>query len=61
MSKDQLLSVVRTALKVAGGALIAHGYTETGNILNTEDVIGAVLIISGAIWSHYSAKSTTTP
>jgi hypothetical protein len=40
MNQDQLTSLVRTALKVIGTALITHGATTAANVLNGEDVRG---------------------
>jgi len=57
MNQDQINSLVRTVIKIVGSALVTHGMTQAASILNTEDVIGAVVIIVGVIWSHLDNKT----
>jgi len=57
MNQDQFLSAVRTVLKIAGSALATHGATKAASIVNSEDVIGLVLLIAAAAWSHFAHKS----
>jgi hypothetical protein len=64
MNSDQLNSLVRTALKIAGALCLQHGLTGAADLLNSPDIIGAVLLIAGLVWSHYShaaPKSTSGP
>lgn len=50
-------------MKIIGSALATHGLTNAASIVNTEDFIGLVLVIAGAIWSHYQhgTDSPTPP
>src|SRR5581483_10440970 len=57
MNQDQFLSAVRTVLKIAGSALATHGATKAASIVNSEDVIGLVLLIAAAAWSHFAHQS----
>lgn len=61
MNQDQFLSLLRTVLKVSGSALAAHGATKAASIVNAEDVIGAVLLIGGALWSHFHHTESPAP
>jgi len=61
MNQEQLTSLVRTAIKSVGAALIAHGATKTAQWLNTEDVIGAVILIAGLVWSHFHHADANLP
>ncbi len=57
INSDQLNSLIRTALKVLGSVLLTHGLTSAANIINSPDVIGAVLLIAGIIASHLNHSS----
>ncbi len=57
MNTDQVTSLVRSGLKLAAGALIAHGYSATGNFVTTETVVGFVVGLIGLAWSHFFHKS----
>jgi hypothetical protein len=52
MNTDQLNSFIRSILKIAGAALLAHGATKAAAIVNSEDVIGVILTLAGLIASH---------
>ena len=52
MSTEQFNSLLRTLLKVAGTALATHGMVKASSIVNSEDVIGAALLLGGVLWSH---------
>lgn len=52
MNQTQTSSLIRTILKVAGTALATHGLTTAGSILNSEDVIGLIIMAYGVILSH---------
>ena len=58
MTQDQVMSAVRSLVKIVGAALVAHGMTKSAAIVNGEDVIGVVLVIAGLLWSHYNHKPT---
>lgn len=58
MNKDQVNSVLRSALKIAGAALAAHGMTKAAAFINAEDTIGLILTLVGLIISHYSLTDT---
>jgi len=57
MNTDQLNSLLRSILKIIGAALVAHGLTNAGSLVNSPDVIGVILTIAGLVCSHYSAAS----
>ena len=52
MNSDQLNSLVRSVLKIAGAVLMAHGATKYAAIVNTEDMAGVVVTIIGMWLSH---------
>jgi len=52
MNQDQTMSLIRTFLKVIGGALMAHGATNAASWVNAEDTAGLILAISGFVSSH---------
>jgi hypothetical protein len=49
MNKDQFLSFVRSALKVAGAYLVAKGI---GDASAWQDITGGALAVAGLAWSH---------
>ena len=61
MNQDQLTSAVRTALKIIGTILATHGAQQAAGLVNSEDVIGLVLMLVGVIWSHFQHASSATP
>ena len=60
MNLDQFNSLIRSLLKVAGAALAAHGLTAAASIVNSQDVIGFVLVLAGMAWSHFTHSDTDT-
>lgn len=48
MRKEQILSFVRTLLKLGGGFLIAAGWTDAPGL---ESLIGGLLAVIGIVWS----------
>ena len=54
MNTDQFNSLIRSIIKIIGAALVAHGLTNAGSIVNSPDVIGVIMTIAGLVWSHYS-------
>lgn len=58
MDKAKMLGLVRHALTVVGGVLIAKGYLEESQM---NELIGAALTLFGTGWSVASKKSPTPP
>ncbi len=48
MDQDTALGIFRAILTSAGGAVVAHGYVNSGQ---WEQIVGAAVIVAGAIWS----------
>lgn len=46
--RDIVLGLLRHTLTTFGGAMVAHGYIDAGQV---EPVIGAMVVIAGAAWS----------
>tara|TARA_R110000824_G_scaffold364275_1_gene552610 strand:+ start:1581 stop:1745 length:165 start_codon:yes stop_codon:yes gene_type:complete len=53
MKKEQILGIVRHALTIIGGALIARGYMEEDVV---GEAIGSVMSLTGVIWSIVDKK-----
>jgi len=53
---DQVLSAIRSVLKIGGGWLIAKGYADNSNV---EMVIAGILAAAGIVWSwaHHQANT----
>jgi hypothetical protein len=60
MNQDQINSLIRSLLKIAGTALAAHGLSTAASIVNSQDFVGAVLVGVGLIWSHFDNSNTPT-
>ena len=59
MNREMILGIVRHAMTVAGGFLVAKGYVEAGMV---EQVAGAVVTVVGVVWSILAKKpATPTP
>ena len=54
------MSGVRSLLKVAGAALMAHGATKSATIVNSEDAVGLALVVAGFAWSYFHHSDATT-
>ena len=54
MNKEKVLGIVRHILTFAGGFAVAKGIVDAEY---SEEIIGAVVTIVGAIWSIKSKKS----
>ena len=52
MNQEQVDSLIRTVLKVAGSVLMARGLSDYANIVNTEDVAGLLVGLVGIWLSH---------
>jgi hypothetical protein len=59
MNTDQINSLIRSALKVVGAALMAHGLTNTATIINSPDVLGLLLTLAGLLASHWQHAANT--
>lgn len=58
MKMEQILSLLRTALKFGGGFLVAKGYI--GDAALTAG-IGAVVTLVGVVWSAFTHSDYTPP
>lgn len=58
MNQEQIMSIVRSAAKVIGGALIAHGLSKYASIINGEDLLGLISTLVGLALSHSNHSST---
>jgi hypothetical protein len=58
MNKEQLLGIVRHALTFAGGYLVTKGIADSAT---ASEIIGALVTLSGAVWSILHKKTPTTP
>jgi hypothetical protein len=52
MNQDQLLSLLRTVLQVAGTAIVAHGTLGINGAM-WEQISGGVLMLAPVLWSMY--------
>jgi hypothetical protein len=52
MNADQLHSLVRSLLKIAGAVLAARGLTACASLINSEDVCGVIVLLAGVWQSH---------
>ena len=57
MSKEQILSVVRTILKGVGTVLVTRGYTNDAGL---ELLVGGLVAGVGVVWSVVAHKKTVT-
>lgn len=55
MNQDQILSILRSVLKIGGGALVAHGITDDAT---AQAIMGGVLAVVGLVWAHFTHKTT---
>lgn len=55
MNQEQILGIVRHALTLIGGLLIAKGYIDESA---TTEIIGTVVGLVGAIWSVVTKNKT---
>lgn len=60
MNSDQINSLIRSILKIAGAALAAHGLTKAAAIVNAEDTIGVAMTIVALVMSHASHGTDKT-
>lgn len=55
MNLDQILSFVRAILNLAGGTLVAKGYSDSSQ---WEAIAGGVMAIVAIAWSFWHHKTT---
>ena len=53
MEKEQIYGLIRHALTVVGGALVAKGYIDADVV---GEAVGAVLTLIGVVWSYQAKK-----
>jgi len=53
MEKEQLFGLIRHALTIGGGALVAKGIVEEGV---AAEMVGIAMSILGVVWSFTSKK-----
>jgi len=65
MNQDQIDSLVRSVVKIAGGILTAHGLTASATIVNSQNVIelitGIVMAVIGFYASHTTHSTDSVP
>lgn len=54
MNLDQLLSIIRAALNILGGTLVAKGVTDS---TQWEAIVGGVLALAAVIWGVVKHKT----
>lgn len=52
----EIMSLLRHALTVGGGFLIAHGYVDT---IGMESIIGGVMAVLAVAWAMYSKQASS--
>ena len=57
MNTDQMLSLLRTILQIAGTIVVAHGSLGINGAL-WEQISGAVIVIAPTIWAMYAHTDT---
>lgn len=50
---DQILSIVRTVLKVGGSALATYGIIQTSEVDTLVGALVALIGVGASIWTHY--------
>ncbi len=53
MEKEQIFGLIRHALTVVGGALVAKGYIEEDVV---PEAVGAIVALIGVVWSYQAKK-----
>jgi hypothetical protein len=61
MNQEQINSLARSIMKILAGLLAAHGLQNEATLLNTPDVISAVLLIISLAWSHFAHATPADP
>ena len=57
MMNEGIGTLIRAALKVVGGAVVAKGY---GDEAAVEAIVGAVMTVVGIVWGIVAAKKAAT-
>ena len=55
MNQEQLMGLVRHALTVLGGALVAKGTIDESTML---EAVGVVSSLIGFVWSYWTKRKT---
>lgn len=58
MNKEVILGILRHVLTFVGGILIARGVLDEST---SGEIIGALITLTGALWSVFSKKKPTPP
>lgn len=58
MNLNQVLSMIRAVLNLAGGSLAAKGYTDNSQ---WEAITGGVLALVSVVWSFYHHAEPAAP
>lgn len=58
MNQDQLLSILRSLLKLVGTWLLARGYADSSAV---EGILGAAPVLAGVVWSWFHHKDENKP
>jgi len=53
MEKEQIYGLIRHALTVVGGVLVAKGYIEEDIV---PEAVGAIVALIGVVWSYQAKK-----
>ena len=53
MEKEQIFGLIRHALTIIGGALVAKGYLADDGL---EEIYGSLMALFGVIWSYAAKK-----
>lgn len=57
MTQAEMLGIVRAVLTSAGGGLVANGVVSSAD---WQTIVGAVVIVAGALWSWLQKKQAHT-
>ncbi len=60
MNQDQVNSLIRTVLKIAGSVLMTHGLTQYATLVNSPDVCGLAVLLVGLWLSHQTHGAAVT-
>jgi hypothetical protein len=61
MNPDQRDSLIRSILKIAGTAALAHGLAATSTWINSEDAAGLIILLVGLWQSHIFHGAAAAP
>lgn len=55
MNQDQIISLIRSVLKVGGGALVSRGLVQDSQ---WQEIVGILAAIIGLLWAQFSHRTT---